>query len=252
MLENLLEKVALEENLQDNDKAFFMRVWNTDSTIYKNRLKAVGFENLNHVLDAGSGFGQWASVMASMNKNVTALEYSQMRVAASEKVIKGMGVKNCDFIQGTLDEIAVEDAQFDGIFAYSSILFTDYRKTLKEFYRTLKSGGKLYFNANGLGWYLHNIIDGHNSVEGFSSRQMGIDTLKNSFKFYNDGSMTPGIQLMMFPDLIVDEMRKIGYEIIAQGGEGTINISNEVSIKPFFKGEYYNEDGVFEILAVKR
>lgn len=249
---SLLERVALEENLIDNDKAFFMRVWNTDPTIYKNRLKAIGFENLNHVLDAGSGFGQWASVMAGMNKNVTALEYSQMRVAASEKVIKGMGVKNCDFVQGTLDEIAVEDAQFEGIFAYSSILFTDYRKTLREFYRILRPDGKLYFNMNGLGWYLFNIIEGHNSSENFSSRQMAIDTVRDSLKFYTDGVYLLGMQILTSRDIIIKELLGIGFEVLASGAEGTINIKNSYVNTPFFKGEYYGEEGVFEILAVKK
>ena len=155
-------------------------------------------------------------------------------------------------MQGTLDEIACENDTFDGIFAYSSILFTDYRKTLKEFHRVLKSGGKLYFNANGLGWYLYNIIDEHNSTNNFSSRQMGIDTIKNSLKFYSTGSAGPGDQIIMIREIIIDEMEKIGYQIVAQGGEGTINLQKDIKINPFFKSEYYDQDGVFEILAIKK
>ncbi|MES2590523.1 MAG: class I SAM-dependent methyltransferase [Bacteroidota bacterium] len=252
MLEKILENVAMEENLQDNDKAFFMRVWNTDPTIYKSRLKAIGFENLTHVLDAGSGFGQWAYALALLNKNVTALEYNPFRVAASSKVIQGMEINNCSFLQGSIDEIRVKDSSFDGIFAYSSILFTDYRKTLKEFYRILQPNGKLYFNANGLGWYLYNIIDGHNSTANFSSRQMGVDTIKNSLKFYTNGDLTPGTQILMLRDIVIKEMISIGYEIIAQGAEGTINLTNGIKITPFFKSEYYGEDGVFEIVAIKK
>ena len=252
MLEkSILERVASEENLIDNDKAFFMRVWNTDPSVYRKRLEAIGFKNFSNVLDAGSGFGQWTAELAQLNKSVTAFEYSAQRLSASQKIMGEMKISNCNFVQGTIEDIPAKDNSFDGIFAYSSILCTDYRKTLKEFYRVLQPNGKLYFNTNGLGWYLHNMIDGHNSTASFSSRQMAIDTIKDSFKYYIDGIHQPGSSVLMDCEIVVKELLKMGFEIIAQGAEGTINLSEE-TITPFFKGEYYGEEGVFEILAVKK
>ena len=248
----ILEKIAAEVNLKDNDRDFFMRVWNTDPTVYRTKLKALGFENFSHVLDAGCGFGQWTSELASLNKNVTAIEYSEQRVNASRKILEEMEISNCNFIQGSIEEIPVVDNFFDSIFAYSTILCTDYRKTLKEFYRVLKPNGTLYFNTNGLGWYLFNLIDGHNSTESFSSRQMAIDTIKESLKYYINGTHIPGTAVLMSTEIVLKDLREIGYDVIAQGAEGTINLSNNVRNTPFFKGEYYGEEGVFEMIAVKK
>lgn len=252
MLEkSILERVASEENLIDNDKAFFMRVWNTDPSVYRKRLEAIGFKNFSNVLDAGSGFGQWTSELAKLNENVTAFEYSSQRLSASQKIMGEMKIGNCKFIQGTIEAIPFKDGFFDSIFAYSSILCTDYRKTLKEFHRVLQANGRLYFNTNGLGWYLYNMIDGHNSIASFSSRQMAIDTIKDSFKYYIDGVHQPGSTLLMDRQIVVKELIEMGFEVIAHEAEGTINLTKEI-ITPFFKGEYYGEEGVFEILAVKK
>ena len=36
---------------EPKDREFFQRVWSTDPDIYKDRLKSIGFEGLDHVLD---------------------------------------------------------------------------------------------------------------------------------------------------------------------------------------------------------
>ena len=64
----IIDKLTSE--LKDNDADFFKRVWNTNIEIYSNRLKAIGFENQEKVLDAGFGMGQWIIALSELNTNV--------------------------------------------------------------------------------------------------------------------------------------------------------------------------------------
>ena len=233
------------------DREFFARTWSTAPTLYEKRLRALGFTGLGHVLDLGSGMGQWLRALAGMNEEVTGLEYSPERVAVSSEIILRMELPNVRVIQGPAETQPFADHSFDAIFSYSVLLLTDYRKALAEAYRVLKPGGRFYLNTNGLGWYIYNLVDGHNSSENFSARDMAIETLANTIQYFATGQHRPGSSIVMPKALTLAELEKLGFKILAVDDEGKINLTGESGVSPFFPGEKYGHEAVFEILCVK-
>lgn len=237
--------------LQGNDSDFFKRIWQTSTEVYKNRIEAIGFTNANIVLDAGCGFGQWTLALSQLNKEIEALELNETRIETCKTLFKELQIKNTKFKKGNIECLPYQDNTFDLVFSYSVIFLSDYRKALKEFYRVMKSGGKLYFNTNGLGWYLYNLMDGHNESTNFSSKKMAIVALKNTLSYYALGNTEPGVSIITPKKIIIDDLEKIGFKNIIVDSEGCIKTNNFISAKSFFKGDYYGEEGVFEVLAEK-
>ena len=237
--------------LSGNDFDFFNRVWNTPENIYLNRLKAIGFLNKAKVLDAGFGFGQWLIPISKLNIETVGIEYSYIRYETMVKIVKDQNIQNIELLHGSIENIKLNDNEFDAVFCYSVIQHTDYRKSLAEFYRLLKPGGLLYFNSNGFGWYLHNLIEGHNSTSNFFSKQMAIDAIENSINYYSVGVHKLGTSIITPFAVLISTLEGLGFKKIIYGSEGTLNKNPSVEIKSFFKGKYLNHEGVIEFLCEK-
>lgn len=237
-------------HLSGNDAAFFGRCWATPPSLYQARLRAVDLQDRGRVLDAGSGMGQWLIPLASLNQEVHAIEFAENRVAVTREVLDALGLADRIHLrQGSVETLPYPDGWFDGIFSYSVVPVTDVRRTLAEFFRVLAPGGTCYFNTNGLGWYLHNIIDGHNPAEDFSPRQMAIDTLANSLAYFATGVHVPGRSICTSLEVTRQLCEDAGFTIVASGGEGTVNLTGEPDLRSFFPGSYHGEDGVFELVV---
>lgn len=240
----------LKSLLSPSDEEFFYRVWNTDQSVYISRLKAIGFQNFNSVLDAGCGFGQWSVALSTLNSYVYGFDNNANRISVVNEIKDILKIQNASFSVDSIERTSFPDNFFDAVFCYGVIMFSDYREVIKEFLRILKSGGKVYICTNGLGWYLYNLIDTHNSSENFDSRQMAIDTIKATLNFYRSGVYTPPNQILIPSEDLISELVKNNFKVIQAGGEGTINLTQQ-DIRPFFRSHYYNEEGVYEVLAEK-
>jgi SAM-dependent methyltransferase len=239
------------EILSGNERDFFIRVWRTDPEIYKSRLKAIGFSNLDKVLDAGCGYGQWSASLAELNTSVYSVDNSEVRIKLLEDIAETLELNNLNTQVGSIENIEVPDSEFDAIFCYSVIFFTDYKKAIKEFYRVLKPGGKLYICSNGLGWYLYNILSGYNSSTDFDSRRMGIKALENTLSYLSSGTRTSGEQLVIPGKVMVTELNANNFSVKGMNGEGLYNENETINISSFFKEEYLGAEGVYEVIAIK-
>jgi len=234
------------------DRDFFHRVWSKHQSVYQDRLKALGFENLDQILDAGCGYGQWSLALAALNRSVIGIDIDEERVETAKKVAKLAEVTNISFKSGSVENPLLKAESLDAIFSYGVIFLTDFRKTLRCFHRLLKPQGKLYFSANGLGWYLYNLIDEHKPSEDFSPRQMAIDALGNSIRYYATGEHEFGKSLVIGMDVVEEESVKAGFSILAKGPEGTINLKPGLTIHPFYPdAEKYGHDNIYELLCQK-
>lgn len=236
--------------LMPKDLEFFDRVWRTDIETYKNRLTAINFFGHSTILDAGCGFGQWSVALSKLNQNVYSFDYHPGRISALKDVLRLNDLRNIYPSVQSVDSINYEDNFFDAIFCYGVIMFADHRKVIREFYRILKPGGKLYMCTNGLGWYIYNLIETHNSSVNFDSRKMAAETIDNTLRFFHSGHKDFEGQICVPSSIMIKELTRFGFDIMAYGSEGSINLS-DISIKPFFKGEYLGYEGVYEILALK-
>jgi ubiquinone/menaquinone biosynthesis C-methylase UbiE len=247
-----IEKIAQEYLANSNSLDFCIRVWNTDLNTYIDRLDAINFRNQGKVLDAGFGLGQWLFALSQMNKEIFGIEYDETRYLFVKKLFAENNINNVSLVQGSVENLPYEDNTFDSVFSYSVILCTDYRKTLQEYYRVLKPNGKLYFNTNGIGWYLYNLLQGHNDSANFSSKQMAINAFNATINYYSHGVAPDGFCIITPKNIIFNDLEQIGFKNIICNSEGCINQNPSVTAKPFFKGEYCDYEGVTEYLCSKQ
>jgi SAM-dependent methyltransferase len=223
----------------------------TDPELYRRRIAAIGFEGLGDVLDAGCGFGQWTFALAEANRSVAAVDVSDVRVRVVGDIAARLGAGNVSAHLSSIEETPFEDGSFDAIFSYSVIYFTDFRRTVAEFRRLLRPGGRLYICSNGLGWYLHNLLSGHNPSPTFDPRAMAIATLDNSISYYATGRHEQGRQIVMPSALLCDTLREAGFAIEACGPEGNVAVPGRESGPSFYNGSYHGAEGVYEVIARK-
>ncbi len=244
-------KAGLLARLQDNDVRFLQRVYATCPEQYEKRLLAIDFTNLDCVLDAGCGFGQWAIALSKINKIVYALDISQERLLVAEEISDHMRIKNAHYQKGEIEALPYKTNSFDGIFCYSAIYLTDYRKSIREFSRILKPGGRLYLCTNGFGWCLYNLLKKHNQSTDFNPRIYAFRTFISSAIYFLTGFHAKGTSLIMSPNHTAHILRENGFRILGLANEGEINLHSESKITPFFTPYFAKFNYVFEILAEK-
>ncbi|XP_059162887.1 arsenite methyltransferase-like [Physella acuta] len=111
------------------------------------------------VLDLGSGSGQDCYILSKLvgpDGSVTGLDMTDEQLAVANKYIDyhtqlfGYSQPNISFVKGymeKMEEAGIENNKFDIIVSNCVInLSQDKRAVLKEAYRTLKTGGELYFS----------------------------------------------------------------------------------------------------------
>ncbi len=121
---------------------------------YNYRIENLGLENLDKVLDAGCGIGQWSIALAQKNGFVEAIDKNKERIEIALNLKELNHRHNINFQQSSLEKIPFPDDYFDAIICYSVIMFTDIPRTLKEFNRVLKPNGKIYIMTDLIGWNL--------------------------------------------------------------------------------------------------
>ncbi|MCQ9205006.1 MAG: class I SAM-dependent methyltransferase [Omnitrophica bacterium] len=232
---------------------FFLRMYQKPEEIYIKRIRNINFVDKSCVLDAGCGFGQWSIALASLNKLVYAIETDMTRLEVARKVANQIGVKNIKFMRVDIENIPMQGASVDAIFCYSTIYYTDLKKTLNEFYRVLKPNGKLYFNTNGLGWYIYNIIERPYSAIDFDPQQIASEAVKiflDDFEGKCAGSERQPV--ITSRHIIRKILSETGFDEVIVEGEGKIvAIADRDLSLSFFEENYYGQEGVFEVLCKK-
>ena len=247
---NTIDEISAE--LAGNDLVFYRRVWSTDIDVYRARLKAIGFMGMQNVLDAGCGMGQWTICLAELNEKICAIDYSSKRIEIVRQLTDKFEMTNIETKCNSIDSLDYPDNYFGGIFCYSVLYMTDYRKSLQEFYRVLKPNGKLYVCTNGLGWYLYNVMSPHNPTEDYDPVIDSINAIENSFSFLSLGKHQPGKHLFIPSSLLLKELNVIGFNNVRVGAEGTLKSDYEQNVESFFASEYRGIECVYEILANKK
>jgi SAM-dependent methyltransferase len=240
-----------DECLSENDCAFLRRVLLTPQSVYQDRIAAIGFSGLARVLDAGCGFGQWSAALARLNRMVHAVDVSIVRVGLARGLCEALGIANAAFQKASIESLPFGDETFDGIFSYSVVYLTDWRKSLAEFARCLKPDGLLYLNTNGLGWYLLNFAEDRQSVEGFSSKVMARDALANTIRYYCENKHEDGHCIVMPSDIVISYLSDIGLQIVAKGPDGAIALNDRKRPKSFFDKDAFGIESVWEAVCRK-
>ncbi|MEB1807428.1 MAG: class I SAM-dependent methyltransferase [Bacillaceae bacterium] len=94
------------------------------------------------MLDAGCGTGQTSSFLAKRGFKVIAIDnHPEMIKKATQRFEEGK--VHVKVIEGNIENLPFRDGYFDWVVAESSTVFGNIEKSLKEYYRVLKSGGSL-------------------------------------------------------------------------------------------------------------
>jgi SAM-dependent methyltransferase len=240
------------ERIGRNDALFLSRIFGDGIGKYVERVQAIGFANYECVLDAGCGFGQWSLALAQVNQSVSACDISSLRIDVVGEVAKELAVTNIDLCVCGIDSLPYAAASFDAVFCYGVIFLTPWRKTLSELTRVLKPGGTLYVNANGLGWYMFLWQEEHNMADDYDPKAVAARTLFDTLRYDREGHYEPGMNFLIEPLDLENELRQLGFTNIQTDHEGCLHLdANSPKAKPFFKGEYCGQVGVYEVVAKK-
>lgn len=235
-----------------NDSAFLKRIYGEGLTKYIDRLTAIGFAGHGHVLDAGCGFGQWSLALSFLNHWVTACDISATRVDVLRDLADNLAIANLDIKTNGIDMLPFPDASFDAVFCYGVIFLTPWRKSLRELSRVLKRGGSLYVNANGLGWYMFLWQEEHNKVDDYDPKAIAARAFTDTLRYDREDHYEPGVNLIIEPTQIQHELQQLGFTNVQIADEGRLHVDNAYAApKPFLKGEYCGQRGIYEVLARK-
>ncbi|MED3563626.1 class I SAM-dependent methyltransferase [Bacillus xiapuensis] len=98
------------------------------------------------ILDAGCGTGQTAAFLAQeYQANVTGIEINPIMIEKAKNRFKTLNLP-VKIIHGSVEETPFTDNSFDFVLSESVLAFVNKPKTLKEFYRVLKKGGRFIAN----------------------------------------------------------------------------------------------------------
>jgi len=246
---------VIEDNASEighNDRLFLQRIYGEGLGKYVDRLKAIGFTGKDTILDAGCGYGQWSLALAEMNKTVESCDISPLRVRFLEALADQLGVSNMTAKVSGIDLMPYPDNHFDSVFCYGVIFLTPWRQSLTELKRVLKPDGRLYVNANGLGWYMFLWQEEHNKADDYDPKAIAAKCLSDTLTYDRKGIYEPGANLIIEPREIQRELEQFGFQQIKIAHEGGLHLNQSVPApQPFFKGEYSGQVGIYEATASK-
>jgi ubiquinone/menaquinone biosynthesis C-methylase UbiE len=249
-LPNQFEQPDVYTHLDANDLRFLKQVYKQGLSPYTDRLEQIGFTELETVIDAGCGFGQWSFALSRSIPNVIGLDIALERIRVCQYLSEFNNISNVKVIRSDLENIPLHKSSADGIFSYSAVYYTDFSQVAKEFYRVLQPGGCVYICTNGIGKYLKDIIQAPNPTSDFDPRIYGLRTLINTLTGSNELSLQQGAKVMT-PEDTKRSLKRAGFVNIKCGPEGTITINNNEPAESFYESSYLGTTNVFECIARK-
>jgi precorrin-6B methylase 2 len=252
MIDYFLKNKSIDLNV--NDINFLNRIFQTSPKIYEKRLEKIGFKNLNNVIDAGCGFGQWSLILSQLNTKVVSIEKDEKRLMFLKFIIEELGISNISLMCELLPISSKFETNSDGIFCYGTLPLLDWRKALEQFSSLLRKGGKLYVNANDIGWYLFTFETGWNSTTDFDSRRSLIKTLlETEFYLRHNMKSSRDSHILITMKELQSELYSLGFTNIRQGIEGSIKdiCKPRITKHSLLLGKYKGFDAVHEALGVK-
>jgi ubiquinone/menaquinone biosynthesis C-methylase UbiE len=239
--------------LGDNALRFAERIFSKSLDVYTQRLRGCGFVGARHVLDAGCGFGQWSLALAGLNTSVEAIDVSGERLRFLRDAASALDLANIQVQQCGLEHLCYRDAAFDAVFCYGVLFLTRWRQSLTELARVVAPGGRIYVNANGIGWYKHLWYNAPHASADYDPRHHAAIVLHNTWRYQKGLPTDTGLDILIEPDELEAEMANLGFVEIHRAAEGHIGcmLGLQSAPEPFFAASYLGDLGVYEMVATK-
>ncbi|MFC5354322.1 methyltransferase domain-containing protein [Azospirillum himalayense] len=212
---------------------------------YRRRIAALGFLGFDTVLDLGCGIGQWSCVLAEGNRRVTGVDPNGSRLAMARTLAGAMGLDNCAHAAARAETLPLPDGSVDAVFCYGVFMFTEMPGCLREAHRVLRSGGRIYLNANSWGWYAHLLIDRGIRRGDWGMARTALAMTTRAFS----GAST---QMLVRRDWLHGQVRAAGLRILASGQEGDVVLDSAVEPpEPAYPRRFYGLPAILELVAEK-
>lgn len=246
-----LEVAEIPKN--SNDEQFLRRMFDGGPQRYVRRLRRLGFTEMESVLDAGSGFGQWSVVLAQLNQKVVAFDASPVRVAFLDCMVSELEIINVETHICELPNIPTPYTPFDGVFCFGTIFLSPWKTSLEKLVLSLAPESIFYVNANDLGWHLYLYETNWNSADDYLPRETLANSLLKTDTYIKQGtvSQTRGHIIVSAIELRL-ELKRFGFTSIRQGKDGVVSLNflrKRFLRSRFFPGTYKGFDAVHEALA---
>lgn len=206
---------------------------------YIKRIENLGLTGFSSVLDAGGGIGNWAMPLSALNSKVEVVDLSAERLMVGRLMADKLRIRNVKFTNASIDKLPHQNEAFDAVICYSVIMFTDVQKTLREFHRVLKQGGRLYVMVDLWRWYFGDGLPPVGHVKHFAK-------LLRSKMLYNSPTL---LTSRSFEQTVA----RAGFSIVSRGQDGrTSFLENEaVDAESFYPSYPVGREQLWEICALK-
>lgn len=208
---------------------------------YLDRLAFIGLDRQGKVLDAGGGIGQWAMALAQTNDSVDVIDLMPDRLLVGHLLAQRSGLTNVHFRQGSIENLPYADKTFDGAICYSVMMFANGPRTMKEFARVLKPGGRLYVMIDLWRWY--------------ASQFAPMKRWKSAAVLLAKGALGRGTTFYS-PSSFEKLVSAHGFEIVSQGQDGFATFRTEQDAElgqfSFYPSQPKGSEQLWEVCAIRR
>ena len=208
---------------------------------YLERLNRVGLNIDGDVLDAGGGAGNWAIPLSMVNNHVELVDVADGRLLIAQKMINHLAIQNITIRNMSIEETIYPNNHFDAVVCYSVIMFTNVKKTLCEFRRILKPGGKLFIQADLWRWYF-----GQGTPKYANKVNYVIKLILKKIFFGKPVFLTQRSFKLM--------LERSGFELlgVGQDGETSFDLDSKCgSSESFYEPRKIGKEEIIEVCAIK-
>lgn len=160
------------------------------------------------VLDVGFGEGAQMEALAERGQSVSGVDFSDTLVAAAK-------LRGLDVLQAPAEKLPYPDGSFDGIVCKVVLPYTNEEQAIREWSRTLKSGGTVLASYHGAGYYLRYLF----GAVHWKDRIYGARSLINSWFYSLTQRRLPGFvgdTIYQSDRRLALHYRNAGFEIVSQ------------------------------------
>lgn len=208
---------------------------------YLKRINKIGLDLEGVILDAGGGAGNWSIPLSIVNKHVELIDIADGRLLIAHQMCKQLSIENITLRHMSIEKMVFPNQHFDAILCYSVIMFTNVEKTLNEFYRVLKPGGRLYIQADLWRWYLRHASHAKTSKTNYLTKFL----LKK---------LIFGKPILLTQKSFKSMIKKAGFELVGIGQDGETSFdsdSKSLSVKSFYEPQTVGREEIIEVCATR-
>ncbi len=238
----------VKDLMSSYDKEFFrIEVEERNFEDYLKRIRAIDFCGKEMVLDCGCGIGQWTLALALENRYVEGIDINTTRLFLANHLSEINNVQNIHYRFGNMEQLPYTEEKFDNIFCCGALMFSDCNKTIKEFARVLKKGGRIYICGNATGWYVHLLINRGLKEKNLATVRI---TSKILLKHLIGRDRSP---VVLSKSKIITLANMSGLELVEFDHEGSIIINHEIKeVRVFYPQRPFGLTTVFECILWKK